>query len=410
MARKIIPNLIALVLAVLFTESLFCLIPVRALDQSRPHHQTFCRYDPLLGWWHVPGRKARYATDEYSVELEFNSQGVRGPEYAFDKPPGTYRVLVLGDSFAEGYSAPFSHVFSEYLRRYLEERLSRPVEVINAGIGGFSTDQEMIFYKARGARYRPDLTIVLFYFNDVLANSQPGFHRGYKPVFSLDNEGKLVLKNVPVPKPASGYEEETEEAAFWTLPKTRALLGAVARNIPVLPWLNPKKQREDMRLQEGAGASAEKGAVPAEYFAWNTVGSPVINQSWAMTEVILRQFKEETARTGSGFLVFYVPEKASIYPKIWDSLKLKYGLAAPLWDITHDDRMLEGICRRNNIDCVNPLPPYADETMRLSAFNKGLFYDIDEHWNIRGHEFTGRLLADVIMEKYFPDGTKGHAF
>ena len=70
------------------------------------HQRFFVEYDPDRGWRNVPGASGLFSTDEYDVELQYNSHGIRGPERTTAKPDGLRRVVVLGDSFIEGYSVP----------------------------------------------------------------------------------------------------------------------------------------------------------------------------------------------------------------------------------------------------------------------------------------------------------------
>ena len=56
-------------------------------------------YDPLLGWRNIPNWKA--TTQRH--KLTINSRGLRGPEHPYEKPRGTFRIMVLGDSFTWGY-------------------------------------------------------------------------------------------------------------------------------------------------------------------------------------------------------------------------------------------------------------------------------------------------------------------
>src|SRR5712664_3686888 len=64
----------------------------------------YSEYDPVLGWAKRPGAHAVYRRREYTVEVTVNSHGLRDVERGYDAPPGTLRLLALGDSFVEGYT------------------------------------------------------------------------------------------------------------------------------------------------------------------------------------------------------------------------------------------------------------------------------------------------------------------
>ncbi len=158
---------------------------------AKGHHTLCCEYDPQLGWRHVPNRTIKHVQREYTVTESFNSRGVRGPEYALDKPPGVYRIVVIGDSFAEGFSVEFEEVFTEILKQRLNDQLNQRFEVINLGVAGYSTDQELLLFQTEGKRYSPDLTILILYDNDVWFTGQAYYSmmgRGNKPLFPLTRE------------------------------------------------------------------------------------------------------------------------------------------------------------------------------------------------------------------------------
>ncbi len=83
------------------------------------HHKLFCQYDPLLGWSKIPNAKGQHCTAEYSVTERFNSRGIRGPEYSYEQDANQKRIMILGDSFAEGYAVEFNSLFSEVLKASL---------------------------------------------------------------------------------------------------------------------------------------------------------------------------------------------------------------------------------------------------------------------------------------------------
>src|SRR4030042_6611591 len=84
-------------------------------------HKLFCEFDSTLGWKKKANFIGTHSTLEYTVTEQSNSKGIRGPEYSYAKKPGEFRILILGDSFAEGYSVDFNNHFSEVLRRKLNK-------------------------------------------------------------------------------------------------------------------------------------------------------------------------------------------------------------------------------------------------------------------------------------------------
>ena len=124
-------------------------------------------YDPALGWRKKKNGGATYKRREYTVDVRINSQGLRDPERSVEPRPGTFRVLALGDSFMEGYTVNLGETLTQKLEGRLNAAGCR-AEVINGGTSAYSTDQEYLFYRTDGARYRPALVLLFFFWNDVI--------------------------------------------------------------------------------------------------------------------------------------------------------------------------------------------------------------------------------------------------
>ena len=92
-----------------------------------------------------------------------NSRAFRTVEYGEAKPPGTFRVLVLGDSFA--YSSggvPYRSHWPELLRQLLAAERARPVEVLNLGVPAVDTAFEVRLWELEGSRLGADLVVLGF--------------------------------------------------------------------------------------------------------------------------------------------------------------------------------------------------------------------------------------------------------
>lgn len=163
------------------------------------HEQTGHRYlfDAMLGWKNIPNWKAT----THGKTLTINSRGLRDREYDYERTPGVPRMLVLGDSFTWGYGVSDEEIFTEVL----EERLasdSRPWEVVNTGVSGWGTDQQYLYFRSEGVRYRPDVVVLAFYLNnDPLEISASATYGMGKPYFTSTNLGKPYP-----PGPPSGDE------------------------------------------------------------------------------------------------------------------------------------------------------------------------------------------------------------
>lgn len=96
-----------------------------------------------------------------------NSQGYRDEEIPVEKPEGTLRVLLVGDSVAFGHGVAGEDVYSEQLEPMLTKELGVPVEVINTAVPGNSPFQEYVDLE-RGLKFQPDLVIYAFVLNDVV--------------------------------------------------------------------------------------------------------------------------------------------------------------------------------------------------------------------------------------------------
>jgi len=105
------------------------------------------------------------ATGDFSdTSITINSQGFRGPEPS-SSPPGL-RIIVLGDSIAFGNSVRVEDNFPSQLQQRLHSD-NRDVEILNFGVGGYDTLQEVSLLEIRGLRYHPNLVVVAYCLNDI---------------------------------------------------------------------------------------------------------------------------------------------------------------------------------------------------------------------------------------------------
>jgi len=110
---------------------------------------------------------------DYVSSHEFNSLGFRDREHSLDKPKGTYRILVLGDSIVYGQMVDYDKIFSVVLEQRLSQLGRLPVEVISMGHMGWNTAEQLQAFAEKGVKFDPDLVIVGFVLNDPQIKDNP---------------------------------------------------------------------------------------------------------------------------------------------------------------------------------------------------------------------------------------------
>lgn len=123
------------------------------------------RTSKTLGWDLLPN----WEGEINSIKVSTNSFGMRDDEFPLEKPEKSIRILVLGDSFTFGLGVEQSAIYPEQLERILNrEEAEFHYSVLNGGVGGYNTEQELKWLKEKGLAFEPDIVIVGFVLNDVI--------------------------------------------------------------------------------------------------------------------------------------------------------------------------------------------------------------------------------------------------
>jgi len=118
--------------------------------------------NPQIGYEPVPLSYSGKELSFYDYQGASNSLGYRDLEHAVAKPPGVYRIVVLGDSIAAGLRVDrFADTFPPLLQSLLAAR-GLHAEVISFAVSGYNTQQEVETLKEKGLRYRPDLVLLAY--------------------------------------------------------------------------------------------------------------------------------------------------------------------------------------------------------------------------------------------------------
>ena len=110
-----------------------------------------------------------------------NAQGFRdNHEFTYEKPEGTIRVIALGDFHTQRFEVRQDRTYSAVLERHLNGH-GVTAEVMNMGVSGFSTAEELVLLQNEAIRSDPDVVVLGFYANDLEDNIKAG-------LFSLEED------------------------------------------------------------------------------------------------------------------------------------------------------------------------------------------------------------------------------
>jgi lysophospholipase L1-like esterase len=124
----------------------------------------------------VPSLQGRFEGARYRS----NSLGMRDVEIAVPKPPGVFRIALLGDSFSFGWGVEVEQCYANLIETQFGELVAgRRIEVLNLGVPGYNTAIEAACLEHKALAMQPDLVLVQYFYNDA-----------YLPNFVLKEQGR----------------------------------------------------------------------------------------------------------------------------------------------------------------------------------------------------------------------------
>lgn len=324
-------------------------------------------YHPVIGYRYIPGLRARVRHEGGGYLVQCNRAGFRcRHEVTAEKPAGTFRIIVCGDSYTAGDGVSNAHRYTDLL----ESRLGSNVQVLNFGLPGTGTDQQLLALRELGKGVDYDLLLLAPMVENILRNLDT--HRlansafsgllveRPKPYFTLEG-GKLSLHHVPVPKDTREPDADAKaKAAEQAKPEEGA--GGLMRGLlrKVTAAVDEKVPGFRAFTQRVRGVTH-----PVEYDDANDPG-------WLLMRAILEQFIDEA--------------------------KGKKVVLAPLPTFGHVEGGLDPepylarfgeLASATGVELVNILPRFMDEPRSVRDRCR---YPHDEHPTRLGHT----LYADAL--------------
>ena len=132
---------------------------------------------------------------EGEAYVSINSDGLRDREHSLVKPRDSFRIAVLGDSYPEALSVRMEEAFWSVMQSKLQECAPAPrkIEVLNFGISGYGTAQELLTLREQVWKYSPDLVILAVTTNNDITDNVRALKKTDEIPYFIYKDNQLTL-------------------------------------------------------------------------------------------------------------------------------------------------------------------------------------------------------------------------
>jgi len=377
---------------------------------------TFYAPDQSRGYALRPGMAGWYRK-EGETYVRINADGLRGREHAPAKPPGTFRIALLGDSYAEALQVEQSDAFWSITEGQLRQCASlggREVEVINFGVSGYGTAQELITLRERVWQYEPDLVLLAVTTNnDVTDNSRALKKTDEIPYFTYRQE-QLALDDsfrfdnafrwrLSAPSRFGRWVRDSSRViqafhqAQYSLKAFSANRRARRDNSDEAAHVGPPLQQVANAAVTGPAAAEQPGDVGIDNLVYQTPRDEVWQNAWRVTEELLMQMRDEVESRGAEFLVVTLSNGIQVYPD--KAAREAFMRRVGAEDLFYPDRRIKALGEREHFAVDNLVPELQAYADQHKVFLHGFGANVGNgHWNQLGHRIAGELLAHKLCE------------
>ncbi len=368
----------------------------------------------------APHAAVRHKSHEFDYVFQTNRLGLRGVDVPFEKPQGTFRIVVLGDSFVAGYGVADDHVMT----KLLEERIAADhrargaaandqtqVEVVNVGRVGTSTIREFDIYETVGRRFQPDLVILAYFLgNDLAEIVQEQSHAelaGWHPdgwtrraaFFAFPN---LYLELAMIRQSRQQMREFVQRDEREIIEDIRREAHARRRDADVAE-AHYRALSSQIRNDVASGMLAEQRVVdsciePDRLVRALDPGDSEFDRAWGRTQTHLDLLRQAVARDGAKLIVVAIPAPFQLDRK---SLEFHMSLGYEVREswLTQPPRAAIALANWAGREGV----PFLDLTDalrdRFRSNGQPLYFIEDVHWNPAGNAAGAEAIGEFLLDR-----------
>jgi len=356
------------------------------LDDNSPY--TF--KDPYRGWGGNPNGKSFWNGEGIPSEINMNSGGFRDYERSQTKPKNGFRIALLGDSFTEAIHVKLEDTHGAIIEQNLQQcpvLKDRKVEVMNFGVQGYGTAQELMTLRHHVWDYSPDLVMLVFFAaNDLRNNYRALEHDHLRPYF-IYQDGKLVadmsFRNLKFWQRDRYAFSLVDFLPFWWVKNSRIL--QLIRKVDI----DGKYRQYEKDYSEINLGFYQEPKLDSDW-----------QETWKVTEGLIKLMRDEVSEKGVDFMVITASDSHQVLPDIQRRDGFRNSLNVS--NLFYPDIRLKNFGKKENIPVYTLAGPIWNEAKKTDECLHGFDNAIPcgGHWNLAGHKFVGEIMANYLCERY----------
>ena len=330
-------------------------------------------YPQQLGVWHqtrdgLAIHRPNSTINFLNHKIQINSLGMRDRDHAVKKKEGTFRILLLGDSYMEALQVPFDESFPKLLEDRLRESGVQAVEVVNAAVSGWGTEDELAYLTRYGKHLEPDLILVaMTLHNDVSDNMREQFYTLM--------DGRLQARPV----------RETPTIEHLML----QVKGFIASHSHLSQLWRKYWYRRDIQ---------NSGRLLNHHVANLLSGADTENMArgWQLTFEELRAIKTEGAGIGAEMAVVLIPLSLQLSNDKMVKLVAQNNISRQDTSYRRPQDMMIKFGTTEGLETIDMLPTFREWEEKR---HEQLYLEADGHWNSNGHRLAADQIASELLRR-----------
>jgi len=329
---------------------------------------------------------------EGRAQVRTNSEGFRDREWPASPSPDTVRIAVLGDSYVAALEVEVDRRFTRVLEEELDDSGAfggRKVEVLNFGVSGYGTAQELITLRRHVWKQSPDLVILAFLTGNDVTNNSEKLQGPGRPYFVYEG-GELVLDGAFQFVPVAPWKKAL---ASPLIDHSRVLQAAYSiHRLGIRQTFDLARTRdlEDPIFHE-PGLHWRIYREPQDA-TWRGV--------WRVTEGLLLLMRDEVRARSAEFLVVTLSNGIQVHPDV--AFRERFERELGVGDLFYADRRIAAFCAENRIRVLSLAPMLQEYATDTGAYLHGFANATlgAGHWNETGHRLAGEWIAERVVSEF----------